>query len=253
VKARPKFQLYVRDTWPALFAGGGGPGHEDLPFDKIWPFRSLSSALQISITCLGCGRSRFKHEQFFAHSLDFASLDALDDTVPGLLSKHFASEERELSCETCRATRARFEFQFAQMPEILVLHFKRFVRMDEATHKRLDRVLFPETLDVSKWVGPDAACPMRSAWPIFGSDSEAQEVSRAVHVSRQGGDAWKYRLESTVHHLGEDWRQGHFTCVSRDGHKFSHFNDSSVQSLSSDWLKEDKYTRSLFMCFYRLV
>lgn len=73
--------------------------------------------------------------------------------MPDELFKERSGSDNRYYCEHCRTKRnATKQFTFLELPEVLVIHIKRFDFSGHWAAKKSDRIVFDETLDMSAYV-----------------------------------------------------------------------------------------------------
>ena len=129
-------------------------------FDALGKFgvplapRLFEGLLRDSLRCSCCGLESARREAFSDVPLDIAELETLEQAL-----RHFVRQERmegadAWRCGRCGARSSKKDTRFERLPELMMLHLKRFV-FDRATMRRRKlnhRVSFPETLDMSPYV-----------------------------------------------------------------------------------------------------
>lgn len=205
----------------------------------------------------------FQPETFKQEALYECEKCSSPPTNPDELADTFFSS---LSISTHRLRRAEKWYSIKSLPQILVLHIKRF---SPAGHGRFvkstEKVLFPETLDMSLYCEghslsstseKDSRSQMHS--PItepFSSDSDSlsdlsvnSDPLNFSHSSQQ-----LYQLYSTVVHIGSSMEAGHYVSnvkMTSDSNTSLWYlcSDSSISQVSSPSNSGETY-----ILFYRRV
>ena len=192
----------LEDEWTGLTKDKTGPVH-----------KHFSMAVEHTLLCEACGEKKVYEEDYLDLSLELvvdpARPELADDVKLETLVEHFMSEETglEWNCPKCQATSATISHRISRMPQILMLHLKRFVVNEAMTgfDKLHTRVRLAEELNLKS----------------------SQKTGLA--------ESYRYRLVSLVAHRGETIRSGHYVCHARNPKKKSEwvgYDDTRVKKLS---------------------
>ena len=222
---------------------------KSIPAEKLEPFleptaRNFSSAVGYTIKCKGCNYEREKVEYFRDFSLQISTGqgDGKDaSSLESMLKDYFASEDLdELKCEKCGHVGASCAFSIKEVPEVLILHVKRFA-MDPRKYgsyvKRFDRIVPPQTLDLANITG-----------------SSSSDLASSCKMQWASGEALppcsKYSLQSIVHHKGASASSGHYTATVRVDGEWYDIDDGQVCRAKREPFNDPSHQATAYLLMY---
>ena len=239
---------------------------------RVLPFRSLYSELEKEITCVSCGYARTVSERHLTHSLDFDGALPLEEdawTLEEMWTRYLglpSGRVVEYRCEQagCGGTRARLVHRVLRLPDVLVLHVKRFVvRMGPpvTTRKLSDRVAFPATLTLPTTCLAKSVAATRDvgAWPDLVTLDAGVKAGAVGEAASAPSVSATYELRSAVLHVGREWDFGHYKTLARTATSqsspdaWTEFDDSWVSPLRggvADVVKSPAHQREVYLLFY---
>jgi len=188
-------------------------------------------------------------------------------TVKKGLRRFFSSGKRELKCEKCSCESATQTTEILRLPQILVLHLKRFIVDISPCFKRISykknnaAIDFPEGLSLNSSgegnlgkyddvLGDFLARDVQYPEPLA-DDCIMHEVDNITHdimSTKSDNDDEKkqtderhrkeYKIRSIVNHIGSSANHGHYTAdalklYDNERREWTRFNDSSVSLLAN--------------------
>ncbi|XP_076839082.1 ubiquitin carboxyl-terminal hydrolase 12-like isoform X1 [Brachyhypopomus gauderio] len=212
-------------------------------FSHICPVANFEFHIKSMRACSSCGLQSSRVEDFNHLSVD------LSCTLTDSLHSYFKPTVLEYYCECGQGSEAHEEMEFSSLPQVLILHVKRF---DMLGQKLSDRMDIPAELDLSvlpgvsalgqQLSGPDGTLDKPHERPDILQNNSLPE--QEVNESREGlvgkGQDFrplecvsKYRLNSVVSHLGVSIDCGHYIShVAEEGESWLSFNDSDVARMN---------------------
>lgn len=159
-----------------------------------------------TLTCLSCDEQSTVFESFWDLSVPLGS------TVESCLKK-FTTEETldgadKPMCDNCKKQRKmRKVYKMWKLPEVLIIHLKRFKQSGRSRNKDSSRVRLDEKLNVSQF----------------------------LHDKSRGNSGTTYELFAVSNHMG-DTGGGHYTasCKNEGGESWRYCNDMRVSNVSSN-------------------
>ncbi|XP_078083876.1 ubiquitin carboxyl-terminal hydrolase 37 isoform X2 [Mustelus asterias] len=159
-----------------------------------------------TIGCKICCESVTKREQFNDLSIDLPRRKKLlpPRSIQDSLDLFFRAEEIEYSCEKCNGKTAVVTHKFSRLPRVLILHLKRYsFNVQLSLNNKLgQQVIIPKYLTLAAHCTESTRQPLSLGWNtqaamkycfkstivILDSDSEEEQVKRAMVISRQMTD-----------------------------------------------------------------
>jgi len=211
------------------------------PADSAWcpTRRSFNAITRARLLCSGCQAVADVPESMRALSLELPAGDEPVDAMQLLTHALAAEAGVERRCELCGHNIASLSRSLATLPQVLVLHVKRFTVTSTPDGALLRKVLRPvhatPLLDVAPLCAERVRAPLPDAAPppCF-SDGDASRDSD-LGAGRENA-ATRYRLHAVVHHIGGSLAVGHYTVDIRDEDSAAggwlRFNDEWVSNIS---------------------
>ncbi|ETN20034.1 hypothetical protein PPTG_03127 [Phytophthora nicotianae INRA-310] len=200
--------------------------HRSLCFDVFWdlslpvPKKSgKNNAMRVSSGFFSGGRTA-------SVASDTASSPnggmSIHDCLKAYTEQEFLSDDAAYYCSKCKTHRSvAKKISVYRLPNVLVLHLKRFSYSTFSRDKVSTSISFPaQSLDIAEYCASDAV--------VDGST--------------------QYDLTGIVHHMGS-LNGGHYTaeCLNADSQEWFDFNDGSVTAIK----KPELYSSSAYMLFYQ--
>lgn len=211
---------------------------DDAEDKKSVTHKYFAFSLEHTLCCKVCNHQRVFMEDYLDMSVELGGVSEDQEEEGGsrnLLSvlRHFLRREEDVEwkcpTEDCGANTASMEHRLSRLPQVLLLHLKRFV-YNEATdvfEKCKVPVEIPLRLDLAELLTPNA--------PPVAAGVSTSFIVRAV-----------------VMHLGPTIRSGHYVChVRNKDQTWTKYNDSLVaKSNVSDSLNGPDAARNAYLLFY---
>lgn len=192
------------------------------------------SEILVTLTCTECQAQKFKKESCRHISLALDSITSY--SVEKAFKDYFSPEKRQVDCDCCKSKTAVETMKFTKLPNALLIHLKRFI-VDLAPNfllsyrKNNARVHFSEELDLSPYCSPQCVSGLASTensiipqCPVIDTDvlcsSPFSEADMTMTTTTPAHT--KYRLKSTIHHIGTNASRGHYSAdvlTRRQGHE----------------------------------
>ncbi|KAI9990698.1 hypothetical protein PInf_018255 [Phytophthora infestans] len=196
--------------------------HRSLCFDVFWDLSlpvpkkiGKNSTMRISSGFFSGGRTA-------SASGDTASAMSIHDCLKAYTEQEFLGDDAAYYCQKCKTHRSvAKKISVYRLPNVLVLHLKRFSYSTFSRDKVSTSISFPaQSLDIAEYCASDAV--------VDGSTL--------------------YDLTGIVHHMGS-LNGGHYTaeCLNADTQEWFDFNDGSVTAIK----KPELYSSSAYMLFYQ--
>jgi len=198
-----------------------------------------------------------------------------------LLQKFFATTIVEYKCDKCSNAKAHVTSSFASLPNILVLHLKRFRPnfVKRTYEKKTDRIRISQTLNLPDDAGSAKnlkdwscqKCTFKNAGTIpkcqicntekpstiYNENATKDEdiaKDSCLSIKNQSGVAKqlatsKYDLQAAVLHQGTTAEAGHYVTHVKDGKKWKRYNDSHVSAID-DSSSRKKVDNEGYLLFY---
>ncbi|KAM4036009.1 ubiquitin carboxyl-terminal hydrolase 50 [Anomaloglossus baeobatrachus] len=183
--------------------------------------RLLQGVIRQNTTCLVCGNTKHKDDNFTVLSLSLASEDetSVQECLECFFQQVSLTGTDKIFCVFCKMKQnATVKAQIWKLPRILMLHFKRFEYKSHRKRKLKTSVEFPlNNLDLSPFLSSSNAKPQM------------------------------YKLYAVVNHFGElDF--GHYTafCKHPETKEWNAFNDIRYFQISESKVQ----TSSAYILFY---
>uniref|UniRef100_A0AAV2M3H6 USP domain-containing protein n=1 Tax=Knipowitschia caucasica TaxID=637954 RepID=A0AAV2M3H6_KNICA len=183
------------------------------------PVQELEFSLDCRRICQTCGKGSRKREDFTNLSLDLCA----ETTTDKLLENYLKPTQLEYNC-TCKGQVSTMSAMFSTLPNILVLHLKRYRYTRDY---RLEKV------------------------------HDGMSIDKALVLSTENTAA-RFSLVGVISHLGDNAKSGHYIFEGRSpdhdlnnqGDGWLCYNDSQVfKSSRSDVCKNRQ--RSAYILFYQ--
>ncbi|KAF4318446.1 hypothetical protein BBO99_00007351 [Phytophthora kernoviae] len=209
----------------------GTCNHRSLCFDVFWDLSlpvpkkkgksSSSNHLRISGNLFSGSRTASASVESNAISPTNGGV-SIHDCLKSYTEQEFLADDAAYYCSNCKTHRSvAKKISIYRLPEILVLHLKRFSFSTFSRDKVSTSISFPaQSLDLAEYCASDAI--------VDGSTL--------------------YDLTGIVHHMGS-LNGGHYTaeCLNNDTQEWFDFNDGSVSGVK----KPELYSSSAYMLFYQ--
>jgi ubiquitin C-terminal hydrolase len=135
-------------------------------------------------------------------------------------TEHFVKDYRHRD----RTVRAYHQQLLSKLPNVLCIHFKRFVWAVDRPVKLSEKVRFDDVISI------------KPEWLASNLD---------------GGSTRRYRLYSVVEHVGERVDRGHYVCCAMDAdNTWQHFDDVKVSERD---LSSVLHQSQAYVLFYELI
>lgn len=177
----------------------------------------------------------------------------LDECLDEFTREEQLGENDPWYCPKCREFRqATKKFDLWKVPDILVVHLKRFAA-GRMTRDKLDTFVdFPiEGLDLSRHVESTPTLARAAAEPARAVDPQLDrlDVAHDTHDDEVMADSPIYDLYAVDNHFG-GLGGGHYTAFARnpDDARWYNFDDSSVRPVASP---ESVKSSAAYLLFYR--
>ncbi|KAG2774208.1 hypothetical protein JG687_00009173 [Phytophthora cactorum] len=201
--------------------------HRSLCFDVFWdlslpvPKKSgKNSAMRISSGFFSGGRTASATSDTAANSTSGGM--SIHDCLKAYTEQELLSDDAAYYCSKCKTHRSvAKKISVYRLPNVLVLHLKRFSYSTFSRDKVSTSISFPaQSLDIAEYCASDAV--------VDGSTL--------------------YDLTGIVHHMGS-LNGGHYTaeCLNADTQEWFDFNDGSVTAIR----KPELCSSSAYMLFYQ--
>ncbi|OWZ10474.1 Ubiquitin-specific protease [Phytophthora megakarya] len=205
--------------------------HRSLCFDVFWDLslpvpkksgkNSAASHLRISSSFFSGGRTASATSDATASNSVPGGI-SIHDCLKAYTEQEFLSDDAAYYCAKCKTHRSvAKKISVYRLPNVLVLHLKRFSYTTFSRDKVSTNISFPaQCLDIAEYCARDAV--------VDGSTV--------------------YDLTGVVHHMGS-LNGGHYTaeCLNADTQEWFDFNDSSVTAIK----KPELSSSSAYMLFYQ--
>jgi len=214
---------------------------EDAELKKSVTHKYFAFSLEHTLTCKTCNHQRVFSEEYLDLSVELGGLlDEREDVSKNaampldLLSvlRHFLRREDDVEWKCpavdCAANVASMEHRLSSLPQVLLLHLKRFVYNEKTDvfEKCTLPVEIPLRLDLAPLLSPNAPVP--------------------------AGISTTFIVRAVVMHLGPTIRSGHYVChVRNNNHTWTKYNDSLVAvSNVRDSLNGPDAAKNAYLLFY---
>nr|CAB3446988.1 unnamed protein product [Digitaria exilis] len=167
----------------------------------------LQGTLTNETRCLMCETVTAKDETFFDLSVDIEQNSSLTSCLKNFFSTETLNADDKFFCDKCCSLQeAEKRMKIKKVPEILVIHLKRFKFIEQLNrHKKLSyRVVYPLELKLSS-NSDDADC--------------------------------EYSLFAVVVHLGSGPNQGHYVAKIKSHDHWLSFDDDNVEMIPESTLQ----------------
>lgn len=165
---------------------------------------------QSRLRCLTCGHTSTTYNAFSSLSLPIPSKKAavtLEDCVNEFVKPEAMSGDDSWFCTKCKTKRnASKKLTISRLPDVLVIHFKRFESKGPWRDKLNTNISYPLTgLDMTQYLGPDMqnASPAKSVYDVFGivyhrGSMEGGHYTAMVNPDAQNARDWTLFDDSRV-------------------------------------------------------
>ncbi|GAA6062093.1 hypothetical protein JCM10212_002343 [Sporobolomyces blumeae] len=192
------------------------------------------------LECLTCHRTSTTFQPFQSLTLSIPAIRhgeedvPLEDCIDTFFDEEALRGDNRWSCPRCRVPRtASKRMIVARLPQILVIHLKRFTHYDIDSTKDTTPVDFPlDDLEMGDLLPPD-------------STSGRYRLNLA-HERRT-----TYELFALANHLGTEGDSGHYTAVVRKRDTFLEVDDDTITAVSPRSIYA-RYAKSAYILFYRI-
>ncbi|KAL6899718.1 hypothetical protein ACP4OV_006376 [Aristida adscensionis] len=172
-----------------------------------WVHKNFQGILTNETRCLMCETITAKDEPFFDLSVDVEQNSSLTSCLKNFCSTETLNADDKFFCDKCCSLQeAEKRMKIKKVPQILVIHLKRFKFIEQLSrHKKLSyRVVYPLELKLSS-ISDDADC--------------------------------EYSLFAVVVHLGSGPNQGHYVAKIKSHDHWLSFDDDNVEMIQESALQ----------------
>jgi ubiquitin carboxyl-terminal hydrolase 12/46 len=172
-----------------------------------WVHKSFQGILTNETKCLMCETITAKDETFLDLSVDVEQNSSVTSCLKSFFSTETLNAEDKFFCDKCCSLQeAEKRMKIKKVPQILVVHLKRFKFIEQLNrHKKLSyRVVYPLELKLSS-ISDDADC--------------------------------EYSLFAVVVHLGSGPNQGHYVAKIKSHDHWLSFDDDNVEMIPESTLQ----------------
>lgn len=180
--------------------------------------------------CLCCERISKRHEDFIDLSVDVMPNTSITSCLNSFSSMELLANKDKFFCENCNCLQEAEKRMLVQkIPQILVLHLKRFKYIE----------------NVGRYVKISSSVPFPTTLRLFNTadDCEQKDVL--------------YSLFSVIVHVGNGPNHGHYVSVCESGGQWILFDDDLVSAVDSSFLNAmfgaigEVGGESAYILFYR--
>jgi len=174
-----------------------------------WVQKIFEGVLINEIQCRHCGNVSHREENFVDLSLDIEDCTSITHCLRQFSKSELLAGQEKYMCDNCHCRQEAFKsMKIRSLPQVLVLHMKRFKYMDRiGSFKKLySRVVFPFELRIVDTV----------------------QLCDPVDENRI------YDLFAVVIHIGGGVRSGHYVCMVRHHRKWFLYDDDLIRCISED-------------------
>ena len=175
---------------------------------KSFITKSFEGQLSSTLSCPACPEQSTTSSPLMCLSLPLPALPGpqfdLDDCFDKFLEEETLEQENAWYCEKCnKLQQARKKLAITQLPDLLIIHLKRFATTYTGTAKLDGYVQIPHCLDLNY-------------------DPAIKHISSIYH------------LYAVCNHIGDTLKEGHYTAVVQNSDKkgWNLFNDSKVTPIA---------------------
>jgi ubiquitin C-terminal hydrolase len=186
--------------------------------------------------CLTCESVSEREETFFDVPLDVEQNCSVSHCLARFSKIERLAGTNKFHCECCGGLQeAEKRVRFKKLPNILVLHLKRFKYLEHpGIHAKLShRVTFPIELRI-----PDT----QTSFDSFATDSDGLSSSLPTYQNEKDP---LYYLTALVAHIGPTAQSGHYVAFIRSGDKWLSMDDHIVHPVNDT----DTLMNKLFGCW----
>ena len=178
--------------------------------------------LSSEVQCMKCKKSSVTIDKFLSISLEILNSDSIERSLDKFCKSELLFGANRFLCEHCKQKNdSRKRFLFKTLPNVLVLHLKRF---DNYGQKIQRFIRYPMELDMGKYV----VNPQKSS-------------------TLEGGT--KYRLYSILIHNGYSSDSGHYYSFLKSEKGWYEMNDSYVERVQDNYAMN----QAPYMFFYKKI
>lgn len=212
------------------------PDDEDKALTKelagvtTWVQAIFEGTLTNQTKCLRCETVTSRDEKFLDLSLDIEPNSSITHCLRQFSAREMLNGKEKYFCDCCSCRQEASKcMQIKQLPEIAILHMKRFKYIEglEAFKKLCYRVVFPIHLRLINTV-PDVE-------------------DRA------------YKLIAIVVHIGSGMLYGHYTCFVKNNDDWFLYDDDKIYMVTEDDIKtcfgslNTKHKQDGYLLFYQMI
>ncbi|CAL5021312.1 unnamed protein product [Urochloa decumbens] len=201
-----KLNEYFRGYMHQVSNGADVDGVRKEPL-VTWVHKNFQGTLTNETRCLMCETVTAKDETFFDLSVDIEQNSSLTSCLKNFFSTETLNADDKFFCDKCCSLQeAEKRMKIKKVPQILVIHLKRFKFIEQLNrHKKLSyRVVYPLELKLSS-NSDDADC--------------------------------EYSLFAVVVHLGSGPNQGHYVAKIKSHDHWLSFDDDNVEMIPESTLQ----------------
>ncbi|RHY33280.1 hypothetical protein DYB32_001748 [Aphanomyces invadans] len=179
----------------------------------------------------GCGHRFEREEAFIRLELQIRGKESIEESLSAFVEGELMDGDNKVECELCGEKKAAIRRTcFGALPQLLVLHLKRF-DLDYATFETVklnNRCSFPLELNMKPYTKHGLE---EKSDDDNDDDNETKDVNMAEHADKDDAE-YTYHLRGVLVHAG----------VAQGGHYYSFIKDQAV----GKWFKYDDEDVTLF-------
>lgn len=182
-----------------------------------------------SVTCKECGGHGHTFDIFTSLSLEIPIKTTTEkqnisiyDCLDNFTRVETLDGDDKYSCVTCnKKCVATKKFIFWNVPDIVIINFKRFSMSPQGIRKINNYIDYDTTLDFSRYMQEHRSC-------------------------------YQYELIAVVHHYGS-FGSGHYVSFNKINDVWYHFNDSNISKVDSSVIKQQIITDSSYILVFSAI
>ncbi|EGG21908.1 peptidase C19 family protein [Cavenderia fasciculata] len=240
--------------------------------------KNLKSTITNTIICKSCGDKSVSREIFTDISLNIPhEKGGATNYTQELLELYLKEEVIERKCSKCSNQKSTIQKHFSHLPNILVLHLKRFIQLPKSTEYLKDKtIVFPSLELKIKYIQDqeqdekeeDKKQQEEIEVDINGIEEEEKEITSTTTTlttntnnnnnnkksqpKKNEFELAKYSLYSTIQHIGSGISSGHYiSFLKQNNATWKCYDDSEVSEVAEDDVFEQLMSGG-YLYFYRL-
>ncbi|CAH6720218.1 ubiquitin carboxyl-terminal hydrolase 5 [[Candida] jaroonii] len=216
------------------------------------------------LKCLECGLTSTSYNAFSILSLPIPEKlnhrqITLDDCLQEFVELELLDDDNKWHCPRCKKfTRSTKKITITRLPQVLIIHFKRFQISPMGYFSKLDTFIkYPvnDTLDLTKY-WPDVGTSVNSnlnSSEIMSKEKETQIL--ATLPARNQTPPFRYKLYGVANHYG-NLTTGHYTAYvhkqsdTKKKREWCYFDDSRV---TFNHKENDVLNKNAYCLFYQRI